>query len=676
MVSLASASSSLQVWSFEGSPVSLDLTSRFSAPAPAPGRCSCVAWNHTNQVVAVGGADAKVFLIQANNGQVLSSLQVSADHGNAACVAFSGNSRYLAAGLGPTLQLWDLKRRSLRATLPVQDALSSCCFMPAGEIISGDAAGAVRIWDAKAQLSSGEMHLSQATGTGPCPVTAVGLSPVSASFVGAGYSDGRLGIWDAMTFRLSRVQTVHEGRLRGLAYSPKNPRLVATCGADGRVALVDTAVRNTSGQPSAVIDLAELGAGGEGVDARAVAFHEDAIHCAVGLGDGRVLLYDWRSIKHPVAQVLAEGAVEALAFQVPRGRTPSSSAVGVSTGSVSTSTSAAAPSSNAGTPARAPAPSPAPVPAPYSPPPAHSTASPAPAPIPPLFASPVESPAPTPARSYEYGEYASPAPTSTPARTMGTGGTAGTVGTVGTVGTAGTVGTTGTADTPAQSNAATPITSTPGEASWSQRSAWEEGAGLDLNMDMDNIYGDAADPVVHSHPSVRGPDDFSLSFSSTPGRGGGASVGAGVTAGLGTSVGAGGSGSVGTGLGVGARELYSPQALHQQLQRRNKENTQDAHAPLPPVPPLEGERGDHSQFPGVRQAVRPVSAKDLDDALALLRYDVHREVQEVVREQARQFSIAREDTAELLQRLSQQMADLLRANEELRKENEYLRRIY
>jgi hypothetical protein len=43
-----------------------------------------------------------------------------------------------------------------------------------------------------------------------------------------------------------------------------------------------------------------------------------------------------------------------------------------------------------------------------------------------------------------------------------------------------------------------------------------------------------------------------------------------------------------------------------------------------------------------------------------VRYDVHREVQEVVREQARQFSIAREDTAELLQRLSQQMADLLR----------------
>jgi hypothetical protein len=46
-------------------------------------------------------------------------------------------------------------------------------------------------------------------------------------------------------------------------------------------------------------------------------------------------------------------------------------------------------------------------------------------------------------------------------------------------------------------------------------------------------------------------------------------------------------------------------------------------------------------FASVRQAVRPVTSKELDDALALLKYDVHREVQDVIREQIRQFAIAK-----------------------------------
>jgi hypothetical protein len=46
-------------------------------------------------------------------------------------------------------------------------------------------------------------------------------------------------------------------------------------------------------------------------------------------------------------------------------------------------------------------------------------------------------------------------------------------------------------------------------------------------------------------------------------------------------------------------------------------------------------------FASVRQAVRPVTSKELEDALALLKYDVHREVQDVIREQIRQFAIAK-----------------------------------
>lgn len=46
-------------------------------------------------------------------------------------------------------------------------------------------------------------------------------------------------------------------------------------------------------------------------------------------------------------------------------------------------------------------------------------------------------------------------------------------------------------------------------------------------------------------------------------------------------------------------------------------------------------------FAGLRHALKPVTAKDLEESLQLLRYDIHREVQDVIREQIRQFSIAK-----------------------------------
>ena len=71
-----------------------------------------------------------------------------------------------------------------------------------------------------------------------------------------------------------------------------------------------------------------------------------------------------------------------------------------------------------------------------------------------------------------------------------------------------------------------------------------------------------------------------------------------------------------------------------------------------------------------------LTTADLTEALDMLRYDVHREVQVVLREQVRQFQLAKEDTAQLVGELSQQLQELLQANKELRAENERLRRIY
>lgn len=64
------------------------------------------------------------------------------------------------------------------------------------------------------------------------------------------------------------------------------------------------------------------------------------------------------------------------------------------------------------------------------------------------------------------------------------------------------------------------------------------------------------------------------------------------------------------------------------------------------------------------------------EALVGLRYDIHREVQSVVKEQVRQFALAKDDMQHVVGKLSDQMADLMQANAQLRAENERLRRIY
>jgi hypothetical protein len=71
-----------------------------------------------------------------------------------------------------------------------------------------------------------------------------------------------------------------------------------------------------------------------------------------------------------------------------------------------------------------------------------------------------------------------------------------------------------------------------------------------------------------------------------------------------------------------------------------------------------------------------VTNGELQDALQMLRYDIHKELQAVMRDQVRQFQLAKEDTAKLVAEISEQLREVLLANKELRAENERLRRIY
>ena len=49
----------------------------------------------------------------------------------------------------------------------------------------------------------------------------------------------------------------------------------------------------------------------------------------------------------------------------------------------------------------------------------------------------------------------------------------------------------------------------------------------------------------------------------------------------------------------------------------------------------------HDDFSSLRQAIKPVTTKELEESLEVLKYEIHREVQEIIHEQVRQFNIAK-----------------------------------
>lgn len=308
MAFFATVSDSLKVWEFSGNEIAQK--SFYGHSSDYSSIYSALAWNHTNQVVAVA-TNRRIEHVHASSGQFISSLPYSdADYieEDINALSFSGNSRYVACASGHHVLLWDLKKKSFKSMLDGhRSTVSDLAFFLDGDIVSGDLRGFLRVWDLKSNSSS-EMRDGAVDSTSSS-ICCLKVCPQGPPKVSAGYSDGSIGVWDPVTQRLLRRQAVCTRSVAALCYSPKNVRLVAIAGADGRMALVDTGSKSSS-EPSASLDV--------GAPLTSIGFHENAIHCAVGTADGEIFMYDWRNIRRPVCKIVAYDnlPVRALHFQV------------------------------------------------------------------------------------------------------------------------------------------------------------------------------------------------------------------------------------------------------------------------------------------------------------------------------------------------------------------------
>ena len=293
---------------------------------------NCVSWNHTNKVVAAGGNDKKLSLYQVSNGELLSTIPFSdggaydALQGNVKSLAFSNTSKYLACGADSIVYIYDLKRRQCKSKfIGHKGHITALDFSASNnEIIACDSVGAMRMWNMKTFDSSEEMVLVD----NQVGITCMEVSTLGPNRVTTGYENGVLSLWDLESRTSIRKMNLHNGALTSLSYSPKNPRLVATVGSDGRLSLVDTSSKSNS--PSAHIDIGDR--------LTSTSFYENAIHCAVGTNSGNILLYDWRNVRLPVCKIDAHNPYPVMALKFSHKiKSDSSSVTGSTTSAPSAS---------------------------------------------------------------------------------------------------------------------------------------------------------------------------------------------------------------------------------------------------------------------------------------------------------------------------------------------------
>lgn len=299
---IASSSGNVKIWMFDG--IRVDILANSVASAE---RTLCVRWNHTNQVVGAGTSAGSIHLQHVNTAQILSTLSLRQNgiDGVVQSVAFSSNSRYLASCVNSAVQVWDLKRRDIKLSLNGHLAnVNSVGFMAEGQLLSGDSNGVLKIWDISKNNSCSDMIRSGKSAS----MTQLEVS--AAGHVACAYADGGFAMWDTGSLSLvSHFQGLHPSAIASLAVSPKNSKLIATAGADGRMNLIDTSAPHNS-KASASVDVGE--------ELTAVSFQDNAIHSAIGTAGGNILVYDWRKLSGPVCRVPGHNPapVMSLAFQV------------------------------------------------------------------------------------------------------------------------------------------------------------------------------------------------------------------------------------------------------------------------------------------------------------------------------------------------------------------------
>jgi WD40 repeat protein len=154
----------------------------------------CLVFSPDSKKIASGNMDATVQLWDVATGKELATLKATPRH-DIQCLAFSLDSKVLAAGGQAGLRIWDLVGRKEVYQLPDR-MVYELVFAPNSKVLAASGGSNIRLWDVTTgkQLLHRSGHNDQ--------VDSIAVSSDGKVLVSTSYSDGTLCFWDAKTGKL------------------------------------------------------------------------------------------------------------------------------------------------------------------------------------------------------------------------------------------------------------------------------------------------------------------------------------------------------------------------------------------------------------------------------------------------------------------------------------------
>jgi WD40 repeat protein/transcriptional regulator with XRE-family HTH domain len=298
ILAAGSADGTVRLWDVARPAAAKPLGRPLTGPASL---VSGVAFSPKGNLLAAASQDHKLWLWRIGGGRAVpdGTLVGSVNWLNA--VAFSPDGTQVAAGTAvASVLVWNVATRTLTATLPHSQPVTSLAWDGTGRLAAGDADGTVSLW------------------TLPDPVLATGNAPSGVAYspdgrtLAAGGQDIQL--WDAVRRTPIATRPLPAGTItNAITYSPDG-RLIAIARSDGTAWLLDARTLAPAGAPFRVT------ASG---NAESVAFSPDGKVLATGADDGTVRLWSLAdpARPRPLASARDSGTYVYTVVFAPNGRT-------------------------------------------------------------------------------------------------------------------------------------------------------------------------------------------------------------------------------------------------------------------------------------------------------------------------------------------------------------------